>query len=84
MDRWLEIAATAEGRGRLFQNPEFGGHRNQIRQRRCLHLAHQIRAMDFDGHLACSDLERDLLVSPTGYDQCQDTLFARSAKRGAA
>ena len=39
--------------------------------------------MNFDGDLAGSDLERDLLVSPPGDDQCQDALFARRERREA-
>ena len=38
--------------------------------------------MDFDGHLACSDLERDLLVSSTRDDQCQYRLFVAAELRG--
>ena len=78
MDRWLEIAATAEGRGRLFRNPEFGGIIIRFASDDAC-IAHQLDAMDFDGHLTCSDLERDLLVSATTDDQRQDRLFARWA-----
>src|SRR6516165_4461062 len=39
--------------------------------------------MNFDGYLARSDFERDLLVSPTRDDQCQYRLFSRRQRSEA-